>query len=91
MIPPLKGGKFNQAPFSSPMIDITCCNVLKRGAKREPVLQESLPGVLDPWMFEWVKTELGRCDPCDHGKAVYRSEEAQAKGATPSRCGRGAR
>ena len=91
MIPPLKGGKFNQAPFSSPMIDITCCNVLKRGAKREPVLQESLPGVLDPWMFEWVKTELGRCDPCDHGKAVYRSEEAQAKGATPDWCGRGAR
>lgn len=43
MIPPLKGGNFNQAPFSSPMIDITCCNVLKRGAKREPVLQESLP------------------------------------------------
>ena len=23
--------------------------------------------------------DLGRCDLCDHGKAVYRSQEAQTK------------
>jgi hypothetical protein len=78
MISPPWGGNFNQAPFSGPLIGITCCNVLNRGAKREPVLQESLPGVLDSQMFEWVKTELGRCDICQTWKAVYRSRAAQA-------------
>lgn len=35
--------------------------------------------MLDPWVFEWVKTELGRCDVCKAGKAVYRSQEARRK------------
>ncbi len=30
-------------------------------------------------MFERVKVDLGRCDVCGTGKAVYRSREAQAK------------
>jgi len=36
-----------------------------------------LSGVLDPRTFARVKVELGRCDICDTGKAVYRSREAQ--------------
>ncbi|MDV4343677.1 hypothetical protein HL657_10980 [Methanoculleus sp. YWC-01] len=36
-----------------------------------------LPGVLNPGMFERVRAEIGRCDICDNGKAVYRSREAQ--------------
>jgi hypothetical protein len=35
-----------------------------------------LPGVLDPRTFGRVKIELGRCDVCGTGKAVYRSREA---------------
>ena len=42
------------------------------------MLQEPLTGVLDHRPFERVKTELGRCDVCKTGKAVYRSREAQA-------------
>ncbi|MCK9307231.1 MAG: hypothetical protein M0P17_06840 [Methanoculleus sp.] len=61
------------------MSDITCCNMLKTGAKREPVLQEPLPGVLDHRMVSRTKVELGRCEICDTGKAVYRSREAQTK------------
>ncbi len=38
-----------------------------------------LSGVLDPRTFARVKVELGRCDVCGTGKAVYRSREAQAK------------
>jgi hypothetical protein len=34
--------------------------------------------VLDPRTFERVKVELGRCDVCGKGKAVYRSREGQA-------------
>ncbi|MBT0734096.1 hypothetical protein KH990_12125 [Methanoculleus bourgensis] len=33
--------------------------------------------MLDPGTFARVKVELGRCDICDSGKAVYRSREAQ--------------
>jgi len=36
-------------------------------------------GVLDRRAFERVKVEIGRCDVCGTGKAVYRSREAQAK------------
>jgi energy-coupling factor transporter ATP-binding protein EcfA2 len=36
-----------------------------------------ISGVLDPGTFARVKVELGRCDICDSGKAVYRSREAQ--------------
>ena len=43
------------------------------------MLQEPLPGVLDRRMFERVKVEIGWCDVCGMGKAVYRSREAQAK------------
>lgn len=39
---------------------------------------QPLPGVLDPGTFVRVKTEIGRCDICDRGKAVYRSREARA-------------
>ena len=38
-----------------------------------------LSGVLDPRTFARVKVELGRCEICDTGKAVYRSREAQTK------------
>jgi len=39
--------------------------------------QEPLSGILDPREFLRVKVELGRCDVCDAGKAVYRSREAR--------------
>jgi hypothetical protein len=35
--------------------------------------------VLDPRTFARVKVDLGRCEICDTGKAVYRSREAQTK------------
>jgi hypothetical protein len=38
-----------------------------------------LSGVLDPGTFARVRVDLGRCDVCGTGKAVYRSREAQAK------------
>ena len=38
---------------------------------------QPLPGVLDRGTFVRVKTEIGRCDICDRGKAVYRSREAR--------------
>ena len=49
---------------------------------------QPLPGVLDPGTFVRVKTEIGRCDICDRGKAVYRSREARAK-VCEGWCGRG--
>jgi hypothetical protein len=61
------------------LCDITGCNVLKTGAKREPALQEPLPGVLDHRTFSRTKVEIGRCDVCGTEKAVYRSREAQTK------------
>jgi len=36
-----------------------------------------LSGVLDPRTFARVRVDLGRCEICDTGKAVYRSREAQ--------------
>ena len=45
------------------------------GAGRATVL----PGTLDHRTFSRVKVEIGRCDLCGTGKAVYRSREAQAK------------
>jgi len=51
-----------------------------------------LSGVLDPRTFARVKVELGRCEICDTGKAVYRSREAQTKicerGVTHGWCGK---
>jgi len=38
-----------------------------------------LPDALDHRTFERVKVELGRCDVCGTGKAIYRSREEQAK------------
>jgi len=35
--------------------------------------------VFDHRAFERVKVEIGWCDVCGTGKAVYRSREAQAK------------
>jgi len=35
--------------------------------------------VLDRRTFERTKVEIGWCDVCGTGKAVYRSREAQAK------------
>jgi len=40
---------------------------------------QPLTGVLDPGTFVRGKTEIGRCDICGRGKAVYRSREARAK------------
>ncbi|WP_445669596.1 hypothetical protein [Methanoculleus bourgensis] len=34
--------------------------------------------MLDPRAFERARVDLGRCDVCKEGKAVYRSREAQA-------------
>ena len=34
-------------------------------------------GVLDPRAFERARVDLGRCDVCNTGKAVYHSPEAQ--------------
>jgi len=53
-----------------------CYDCLKK-AKR-PAMVQSLPGVLDHRTFERTKVELGRCDVCGTGKAVYRSREARA-------------
>lgn len=38
-----------------------------------------LPDTLDHRMFCRTKVDLGRCDVCGTGKAVYRSREAQTK------------
>ena len=51
-----------------------CLIAAKRPARAQP-----LPGVLDHRTFARVEVELGRCDICGAGKAVYRSREAQAK------------
>ncbi|WP_349680909.1 hypothetical protein [Methanoculleus sp. UBA430] len=72
-----RGGNINQTPFSRPPAGIAGCNTLKRDARRGPMPQEPLSGVLDHREFLRVKVELGRCDLCDTGKAVYRSREAQ--------------
>jgi energy-coupling factor transporter ATP-binding protein EcfA2 len=52
------------------------CYDCLRKAKR-PTKVQPLPGVLDHRTFERVRTEIGRCDVCGAGKAVYRSREAQ--------------
>ena len=44
-----------------------------------PARVQPLPGVLDHWLFERVKVDLGRCDICGEKKAANRSREAQAK------------
>ncbi|MCK9303631.1 MAG: hypothetical protein M0P35_10645 [Bacteroidales bacterium] len=54
-----------------------CYDCLKKA--RRPAKVQPLPGVLDHRMFSRTKVELGRCDVCGTGKAVYRSREAQAK------------
>lgn len=53
-----------------------CYDCLKK-AKR-PGRMQPLPGILDFREFSRVKVDLGRCDLCGTGKAVYRSREAQA-------------
>lgn len=73
------GGKADRASFNRHLSDIAGCNMLKTGAKREPVLQEPPPGVLDHRMVSRTKVELDRCDVCGAGKAVYRPREAQVK------------
>ena len=73
------GGNTDRAPFNRHLSDIACYNMLKTGAKREPALQEPLPGVLDHRTFKRTKVDLGRCDVCGEKTAVYRSREVQAK------------
>jgi hypothetical protein len=53
-----------------------CYDCLKKGKRPKT---QPLPGVLDHRTFCRTKVELGRCDVCGTGKAVYRSREAQAK------------
>ena len=60
--PPSRGGNQDRTPQRHPLSGITGCNALKIGAKRGPVLQESLPGVLDQQTFTRAKVEPGRCD-----------------------------
>jgi len=83
------GGKTDQTSFNRHLSGIACYNMLKTGAKREPVLQEPLPAVLDHRTFSRMKVELGRCDVCGTGKTVYRSREARAN-LCEKRCSRGA-
>ena len=52
-------------------------NLLQTAVKRKGVLQETLPGVLDHQEFTRVKTDLGRCDVCEEGRAVFRSADGQ--------------
>jgi hypothetical protein len=54
-----------------------CYDCLKKA--RRPARVQPLPGVLDHRTFSRTKVELGRCDICGTGKAVYRSREVQAK------------
>ncbi len=76
---PPGGGNTNRTSFDRHLSDILCYNMLKTGAKREPVLQEPLPGILDHRTFARTKVELSRCDVCGEKKAVYRSREARAR------------
>ncbi|EJG06141.1 hypothetical protein Metli_0163 [Methanofollis liminatans DSM 4140] len=69
----------DQAPISPPVGDGACCNVLKRAGKIGPVLQESLPGVLDHREFARVSTALGRCTGCGEGRAVFRSADGRVR------------
>nr|WP_303714758.1 hypothetical protein [Methanoculleus marisnigri] len=54
-----------------------CYDCLKKA--RRPAKVQPLPGVLDHRTFERTKVDLGRCDVCGTGKAVYRSRDAQTK------------
>ncbi len=76
-IPASRGENLNPAPFSRHPAGIAGCTPLKRCARRGAMPQEPLSGVLDPREFLRVKVEIGRCDLCDTGKAVYRSREAR--------------
>jgi len=87
MTSPPGGGNTDPASFNRHLNDITCYNMLKTGAKREPVLQEPLSGVLDHRTFSRTKVELGRCGVCGTRKAVSRSREAKV---CEERCSRGA-
>ncbi len=49
-----------------------CLKAAKRPGKVQP-----LPGILDHRTFERARGDLGQCDVCGAGKAVYRSDEAQ--------------
>ncbi len=77
---PLSGGaNMNRAPIHPHLGGIACCDALKTGAKGGGVPQESLSGVLDHREFSRVRVEIGRCDVCGAGKAVYHSREALTK------------
>jgi hypothetical protein len=54
-----------------------CYDCLKKA--RRPAKAQPLPGGLDHRAFTRTKVELGRCDVCGTGKAVYRSREARTK------------
>ncbi|KAF5049863.1 hypothetical protein DSECCO2_435360 [anaerobic digester metagenome] len=54
-----------------------CYDCLKKA--RRPAKVQPLPDILDHRTFTRTKVELGRCDVCGAGKAVYHSQEAQAK------------
>ena len=69
----------NRAPIRPHLGGIACCDALKTGAKGGGVPQESLSGVLDHREFSRVRVEIGRCDVCGAGKAVYHSREALTK------------
>ena len=56
------GGNTNQTPFNRHLSDITCYNMLKTGAKREPVLQEPLPGILDHRTFSRTDNQKSERD-----------------------------
>ena len=64
VLQPIQAENTDQSPFTRPFTDITCCKVVQSGAKRGPVLQESLPGVLDHRTFSRVRVDPGRCEIC---------------------------
>ncbi len=75
---PVRAASTDRSQLNRSFICTTWCKAVQSGAKQGSVVQESLPGVLDHRTFERVRVDLGRCEICGKGKAVYRSKEVQA-------------
>lgn len=50
------------------------------GTRQKTLRAHPPANIPDRHEFEQVEVELGRCDIRDHGKAVYRSQEAAREG-----------
>ncbi len=65
-----------------PIADVTSFDslvetVIGLSKAKRPARVPPLPGILDFREFSRMKVDLGRCDICGTGKAVYHSREAQ--------------